>query len=265
MGNNELHGGHRERLRQRLIAEGIDSFEPHELLELLLYYAIPRQNVNLLAHELLDNFGNLRNVLSADVQELTAIKGMGESTAHWLNLIGRCSDLCAQMNTNGFLDMSRASMVIQSIRQIRPQPAAPCLIQLCLNRKNALLYRRILSSSRKWGEAEILREGIRDVFSTDAKHVILVLIVNESSVAPTPYDLQKTQDYAYALNTADSVLLDFILLDSDRHYSLRGHGQIPNLDQSIGTQRICEDYLSVLPVENEENARYNDYFQGDKT
>ena len=83
---NELHGGHRERLRQRLMTEGVDNFEPHELLEFLLYYAIPRQNVNLLAHELLNTFGNLRNVLGADPSELTQVKGMGENAALWLQM-----------------------------------------------------------------------------------------------------------------------------------------------------------------------------------
>lgn len=248
---NELHGGHRERLRQRLMAEGADNFEPHELLEFLLYYAIPRQNVNMLAHELLNEFGNLRNVLSADVQELIRVKGMGENAALWLTKIGRCIDICGQIDPGGFLNLSNLARVIRNLREMNPQPAAPCLMQLCLNRNNHLLYRRILCSCREWGEPDILREGVRDVFSTGAHSVILVLFCNGDTPEPTPYDLQKTMDYAYTLKTADCTLLDVILFRNEKYFSLNRNGHMPELQDDIKTRRIREEYLSVLPAEAE--------------
>jgi len=261
---NNVHGGHRERLRQRLMVEGVDNFEPHELLEFLLYYAIPRQNVNMLAHELLNYFGNLRNVLGADVTELTQVKGMGEHAAHWLNLVGKCMDICGQVEPKGFLNMSTAGLVVQDIRSMNLQPAAPCLMQLCLNRENGLLYRRILCTSREWGEPEILREGIRDVFSTGARYVILVLFSNDDPLEPTQYDIQKIQDYAYALNTADSVLLDLILIQKNRCRSLRRDGHIPDLLHESKTQRMCEEYLSDLPAGPESGTCFTNIPQEEK-
>ena len=65
-----IHSGHRERIRNRLRNEGLSSFSEHEVLELLLTYAIPRQDVNPLAHELIARFGRLSNVLEADEKEL---------------------------------------------------------------------------------------------------------------------------------------------------------------------------------------------------
>lgn len=262
---NNVHGGHRERLRQRLMAEGADNFEPHELLEFLLYYAIPRQNVNKLAHELLDSFGDLRSVLGAELEELTRVKGMGEHAARWLNLVGRCTDICGQVEPNGFLDMSTAALVVQELRSMNFQPATPCLMQLCLNRKNLLLYRRILSDSRKWGEPEILREGIRDVFSTGARFVVLVLFLDDDPLEPTPYDLQKIEDYAYTLNMADSVLLDLILIQGKQCRSLRRDGHIPDLQLDGKTRRMCEEYLSDFPAEPESDTYYTNYSPGGET
>lgn len=261
---NELHGGHRERLRQRLIAEGVDNFEPHELLEFLLYYAIPRQNVNLLAHELLNYFGNFRNVLSAEVQELIQVKGMGKHAATWLNLVGRCVDICGQIEPKGFLNMSTGMRVIESINHMDAPPAAPCLMQLCLNHQYGLLYRRILSSSRNWGEPELLREGIRDVFSTGARFVILILFSNDENLVPTEYDLQKVQDYAYALTTADCILLELLMIQGNRFYSLHQNQQIPDLKSDKRTQRIREEYLSDFPAETDRNTDLN-YPQGGET
>ena len=79
--NKSIHAGHRERLRNRLRGEGLTSFSEHEVLELLLTYAIPRQDVNPLAHELIDHFGSLSAVLEADTRELMKVKGVGENTA----------------------------------------------------------------------------------------------------------------------------------------------------------------------------------------
>lgn len=260
-----IHGGHRERLRQRLINEGVDNFEPHELLEFLLYYAIPRMNVNTLAHDLLNYFGTLRNVLSADVSDLMQVKGMGEHTARWLHLVGRCTDACGQLEIDGFLNFSTAVHVINGIKKMNPPPDAPCLMQLCLNQKSRLLYRRIICSSRDWGEPEILREAIRDVFSTDAQSVILILFVGDENPVPGEYDIQKAHEYAYALQTADSILLDLFLIYKDSYYSLRLHNQIPALQNNSEVRMMCEKYLSDIPTIPAINTYFTNRSQGGET
>lgn len=82
-----MHEGHRQRMLERLeSAEG--SLQEHELLEILLFNAIPRKNTNELAHRLLSAFGSLRAVLGAEIAELKAVPGVGESTAAYLRIIG---------------------------------------------------------------------------------------------------------------------------------------------------------------------------------
>lgn len=85
-----LHKGHRERLRQSYIENGPDGMHEHQLLELLLTYAIPRRDTNPIAHRLLDKsaFGSLWEVLSAGPKELMAVEGIGESAAVLLSLVG---------------------------------------------------------------------------------------------------------------------------------------------------------------------------------
>ena len=82
-----IHSGHRERIRNRLRNEGLSSFSEHEVLELLLTYAIPRQDVNPLAHELIARFGRLSNVLEADEKELLQVRGMGANAALLLTMM----------------------------------------------------------------------------------------------------------------------------------------------------------------------------------
>jgi DNA repair protein RadC len=82
-----VHKGHRERLKQRFKDFGADALAEHELLELLLFYAIPRGDVNTLAHALLARFGTLYKVFNAPAEALTAIDGVGENTALLIKLL----------------------------------------------------------------------------------------------------------------------------------------------------------------------------------
>ena len=82
-----VHDGHRKRLRQRFMDEGLDHFSDIQVLELLLFYAIARQDTNPIAHRLLDHFGSLSQVLEAPVEELCKVEGVGENTAVYLRLV----------------------------------------------------------------------------------------------------------------------------------------------------------------------------------
>ncbi|MBR5346339.1 MAG: RadC family protein, partial [Deltaproteobacteria bacterium] len=81
------HGGHRERVRKRFREEGLEHFEDHQVLELLLFYVIPRGDTNVIAHELLKQFGSLSAVLNAPIGELVKVPGIGEQAALFLTLM----------------------------------------------------------------------------------------------------------------------------------------------------------------------------------
>ena len=82
-----IHNGHRDKMRQRFLRGGLDAFADHEALELLLYYAIPRRDTNPLAHALMERYGSLAAVLSAPVEDLQKVEGIGESAAILLSLV----------------------------------------------------------------------------------------------------------------------------------------------------------------------------------
>lgn len=91
MADNKLHKGHRERLRQRFTETGFNGFQPHEILELLLFYSIPRVNTNETAHRLLDKFGGLYEVMEAEESELSEVKGISSNSAMFIKI---CRDIC---------------------------------------------------------------------------------------------------------------------------------------------------------------------------
>ena len=86
------HAGHRQRMRQRFIENGLNGFADHEVLELVLFYAIPQRNVNPLAHRLMERFGSLQAVLDAPLVELCRVEGVGECAAALLQLFSAVAE-----------------------------------------------------------------------------------------------------------------------------------------------------------------------------
>ena len=69
-----IHAGHRQRVKERFLNNGLDDFREHEVLEFLLFYCIPRKNTNEIAHRLIQHFGSLKNVMKASVKDLAQIE-----------------------------------------------------------------------------------------------------------------------------------------------------------------------------------------------
>lgn len=79
---NNPHAGHRQKLKKRFISEGLENFEDHNILELILFFAIPRRDTNEIAHALMEKFGTFSRVLEADIDDLCSVDGIGENAAH---------------------------------------------------------------------------------------------------------------------------------------------------------------------------------------
>lgn len=84
--NDVDHKHHRQRLKERFLQEGLDSFDPVNILELMLFYAIPQGDTNPTAHRLLDTFGSLSGVMNASVENLCQVKGVGQHAATLIKL-----------------------------------------------------------------------------------------------------------------------------------------------------------------------------------
>lgn len=87
MSSSNIHSNHRERLRRRFQEEGLDNFDDHQVLELLLFHVIPRDDTNPIAHLLMKRFGSLSAVLEADPKDLASVGGIGEKSSLFLAML----------------------------------------------------------------------------------------------------------------------------------------------------------------------------------
>ena len=83
-----IHSGHRKRVKENVIKNGFSQLEEHKLLELMLFYSIPREDTNELAHKLINHFGSFEEVFKADVDQLKRVDGVGDNTAIMIAAMG---------------------------------------------------------------------------------------------------------------------------------------------------------------------------------
>lgn len=96
--DSEIHLGHRERMRRKLLTHGGDIFEGYELMEMLLYNIIPVRDTNPVAKRLMFRFGSLEGILSAEISELLEVEGVGKTTAEYIRSIGALPEILGRGN-----------------------------------------------------------------------------------------------------------------------------------------------------------------------
>ena len=243
----DIHGGHRDRIRSRIAAGGIDRLQPHEVLEFLLYYVIPRQDVNQLSHGLLDYFGSLEAVLDAEIPELMKVEGVGRKIAYWLALIGECINECNRSGLRGHIKLHNFMQAFRYACKVYRRVLPPCTMQICMDEACRISYQRFICDSRAWGEPETLRDAMSDVISSRARNVMILQFIGNMHADPDDYDKEHAREYGYALSCAGCRLLDVILVGDGGVSSMRQLGFVPDYSNKHLNNRVYERYLEDMP------------------
>lgn len=211
-----VHEGHRERMRNKYVNKGIEVFEQHEILEMLLFYAIPRKNTNDIAHRLLEACGSLSAVFDAPIDILMQ-QGLSYNAAVLLHMI---PDLSRAYQSDKF-DNEEKIITDENIGKKMVHLFAgkneECVYAFFLDAKGKEKYSGIISK----GDASSAPLFSKDIVSIAARCKAVTVITahnHPSGVAfPSRADLEATADIADALDTIGIHLADHIIV-ADRDY-----------------------------------------------
>ncbi|WP_444441881.1 JAB domain-containing protein [Pseudoruminococcus massiliensis] len=211
-----VHEGHRERIRNKYVNKGIEVFEQHEILEMLLFYAIPRKNTNDIAHRLLEACGSLSAVFDAPIDILMQ-QGLSYNAAVLLHMI---PDLSRAYQSDKF-DNEEKIITDENIGKKMVHLFAgkneECVYAFFLDAKGKEKYSGIISK----GDASSAPLFSKDIVSIAARCKAVTVIIahnHPSGVAfPSRADLEATADIADALDTIGIHLADHIIV-ADRDY-----------------------------------------------
>lgn len=212
--------GHRKRLKERYLREGLDHFEPHEVLEFLLCYTIPRKDVNETAHALLEHFGSLSNVLEASPQDLEQVKGVAQHSAILLSAI---PSLTRTYFLSRWAPKERLDTALKMGRYAVDLCAGlteECCYCVCLDTQNRVTA-RILLHRGSISSVEIHPRKVAEVaFRTHAASIVLVHNHPGGSLRLSGDDLRATEAMGRALIAVAVGFQDHIVVAGDRFVSI---------------------------------------------
>jgi len=227
--NENLHAGHRERLRERATNEGIDGFADHEVLELLLFSVIPRANTNPLAHRLLTRFGSLSAVLEADPLDLATVDGVGDRGGAFLATIPAISrrymhDRVAHQ-APCLTDPANVSDYLVPLMGGRPEEV---IYLLCLDVQYRVKFPALLSSGTVTEAYVHRRHVVEAALRHRAASVILAHNHPSGNAMPSQADIDLTMRLVAALAAVDIPLLDHVIVAGEETFSFQDAQMMPN-------------------------------------
>jgi DNA repair protein RadC len=216
--------GHRERLRRRLIEQGGDALQDHELVEYLLALAIPRRDTKPLAKQLIAHYGSLSALFAADATSLIRQAGMGETSAAAIKIVQAAAlrmlsepvrEAPILASWQSLLDYLRADMAHLTIERVRV---------LYLNSKNHLILDEIASEGSIDQSAIYVREVLRRAMDVGAAAIILVHNHPSGDSAPSRQDIAMTREIADAGKRLGVAVHDHVIIGKDGFSSMRSAG-----------------------------------------
>ena len=219
-----IHEGHRLRLKSRFIENGLDSFEDHNALELLLFYTQPRRDTNQIAHRLIDRFGTFDAVFDATIDELKQVEGIGENAAIFLKLI-------IAANRRYMISKNKGGQILNSTEK-----AGKFLVPRFYGERDEVVYMVCLDAKHKAINCKLLFRGSVDTASINVRKVVenalaynsmsAILAHNHiSGVAlPSEEDKDTTLRVIEALRAVDVKLTDHIIVADGDFVSMADNG-----------------------------------------
>lgn len=217
---DNVHAKHRERMRARFIENGFDGMSDHEIIEMILFYAIPRKNTNDIAHELVHRFNGIAGVLEAPLDQLMRVEGIGENAAilikMMLPLLNRYSARRGEKTAFDTIEKCAKYLISKYAGIIKERISVLCLDANC-----------------KVAGYAVVSEGDAGSVSADRRQLVEAILRYPTTVSvilahnhpggmalPSREDLISTGELAKALKSLNIILIDHIIIAEGDYVSM---------------------------------------------
>ena len=218
--------GHRERIRAKFAANGLEPLADHEVLELLLTYAIARRDTKPLAWALIKQFGSLGEVLDADPSALAGIKGVGKGTASFLKLVRALFTRYSLEELRQTATIRSPEQVVQYCKASLAARSEECLELIYLSVRNTVIRTETVAVGLIDRVSISPRKIVERALVAKASAVILVHNHPSGDATPSLEDILLTQEVVGAARLLGINIYDHIIVGKQAHYSLKANGEI---------------------------------------
>lgn len=237
------HVGHRARMRATVKKTGLDGLHQHQVLEYLLFQILPRQDTGELAHRLIDRFGNLEGVLSADPEEIRSVTGVGPGSAAWLKALGDMANRYADTVYERRTAVRSAAEALRFVESRKTGSDMYGTWQITLTNSGEIRSFRQISGDMTWMLPETIRDALDDVLCLHARYVIVVLFDEaEDPDRIVERERDHAQQYSRILSSIGVSLLDELIFIRDRAVSLKRDAGFGENESRSGNGSLREAY-----------------------
>ncbi len=218
--------GHRERLKDRFIQGGLDTFLDHEVIELMLFYGVARKDVKPLAKTLLKTFGNLKGILDADIADLTAIPGVSLHAATLLKLIKGLNALYLKEQAKTKTQISCTSELIDYCMTALGGLKDEHFHVVYLDAQNQLIDMETIQEGIVNQAVVYPRQVLENALRMKASAMILVHNHPSGNIKPSDADIRLTKTIQKAARMLEILVHDHIIIGENRFFSFREEGMM---------------------------------------
>ncbi|EFE87859.1 RadC family protein [Fusobacterium periodonticum] len=225
--------GHRERVRKKFLENGFNGLEDYEVLELLLFYVIPRRDTKAIAKELMAKFKTLANVLKADNKELKTINGLGDVAITFLKMMGALPEKIYEdklKNEKIIKDdtnkITNKEILLNFLRNKIGYENVEKFYVIYLSSSNEVLAFEESSSGTLDRSSIYPREIYKRVIMENAKSIIIAHNHPSGNISPSKCDIDITNEIAKGLKNFGALLIEHIIITRDSYFSFLEEGLI---------------------------------------
>lgn len=215
-----IHNGHRQRVKERFLREGLDYFSDIQVLEFLLFYAIPRKDTNPIAHALLDHFGSLDHVMEATAEELQRVDGITENAAILLKLTTAAGRVYQIRRSEQGQVLNTITKCGDYLRSFFFGKRNEMVYLLCLDAKCKILCCREVGEGSVNSANVPIRRVVEIALGVNATSVVLAHNHPSGLAIPSADDILTTRRLAAALSAVEVQLVDHIVVADDDYVSM---------------------------------------------
>ena len=216
-----VHQGHRQRVKTRFLTEGLDGFEDHQVLEMLLFFSIPMKDTNELAHKMLNEFGSLAGLFEADPKDICKRCGVSENTAVLVSLIPSLSRRYFNRRWGDKPVLNSSSKAGEYAVSLFAGRTYEVFFVICLDSQNKVNYAALVHEGTINESPVYPRLIVETVLRHQANSVILAHNHPGGSLQPSHEDMAITKKIASALEPISVQVMDHIIVAGDKYMSFK--------------------------------------------
>lgn len=218
-----LHQGHRERMRTRFLTYGADALCEHELMELILFFALPRVNTNETAHRLLDEWGSISGVLSAEREDLMKINGVGSAAADFLCLLSEICNEYTYLSADPPQVLSEGDLIEYFCGYFNGAVQGLCLL-ICLSDQLKIVDKLSFTMESVIDDRFEIRRTVERLIRCDCRKIAVGINRPDKLPIPDHRDFLVAKMFAQNLTPLDISLADCVICSSGRAFSMKENG-----------------------------------------